>query len=97
VRASILAAAGKGQLCEVLLKQTLVSVRPARCAPAMLPALRAIGDRQPLCACRHLAFDDAEMTLRLGLRDLHARKRETAVRQRRHRTGHNGKADSAAV
>lgn len=69
-----LAATGQGELRNMLLKQPLVRVRPARCASAVWPAFRPIGDRHPLGACRDLALDDSETVLRLGLRGFHARE-----------------------
>lgn len=70
-----LAATGQGELRDMLLKQPVIRVRPARCGPAVLPALRPLGVGQPLGACRDLALDDAEMALRLGLRGFHALSR----------------------
>jgi hypothetical protein len=84
----------------MLLKQALVGVRPIRRASAVLPAPSPVVDRHPLRAGCDLPLDDAEMALRLGLRDFHARKREAAARWPDHRTvppGHRGKADSSAV
>jgi len=49
----------------MLLKQPLIGVCPARCATAVIPALRPIGDRQTFGACCDLTLDDAEMALRL--------------------------------
>jgi hypothetical protein len=40
----------------------------------VVPTLRPIGDRQTFGACCDLTLDDAEMALRLGLRDFHARE-----------------------
>nr|GAJ37458.1 hypothetical protein BDOA9_0200750 [Bradyrhizobium sp. DOA9] len=64
----------------MLLKQPLIRIRPVRCGPAVLPALRPLGAGHPLGACRDLALDDAETALRLGLRGFHAREQETSVR-----------------
>jgi hypothetical protein len=47
-----LVATGQGELRDMLLKQPLVRIRPARCGPAVLPALRPLGVGQPLGACR---------------------------------------------
>lgn len=69
-----LAATGQGELRDMLLKQSLVRVRPARCITAALLSLRSVGNCQPLGACRDLALDDAETALRLGLRGFYARE-----------------------
>ncbi|MET4492910.1 hypothetical protein ABIA94_008516 [Bradyrhizobium sp. LA7.1] len=74
-----LAATGQGDFRDMLLKQPLIRIRPTRRASAVLPALRSVGDRQSLGACRDLALDDTEVALRFGLRDLHARKQEAPV------------------
>ncbi len=78
----------------MLLKQPL-----ARCAPAVLPTIRPVGDRQPFGACRDLAFDDAEMALRLGLRGFHAREAASVLRldHRSVLTDHRGKAGTSGV
>src|SRR5260221_12048421 len=55
-----LAATGQSELRDMRLKQPLIGVCPARCATAMVPALRPIGDRQTFGACCDLTLDDAE-------------------------------------
>ena len=84
----------------MLLKLPFIGVRPARCTAAMLPTFRPISDRQPFGACCDLTLDNAEMALRLGLCDFHAREQDAPFRRLDHRTvpmGHNGKADSSGM
>jgi hypothetical protein len=75
-----LAATGQRELRDMLLKQPLIGVCPARCATPVMPALRPIGDGQRFGACCDLTLDHAEMALRLGLRDFHAREQDTRPR-----------------
>ncbi len=81
-----LVATGQGELRDMLLKQPLIRIRPARCGPAVLPALRPVGVCQPFGSCGDLTFDDAQMALRLGLLGFHAREQETSVRGLDHYT-----------
>ncbi len=81
-----LATTGQGELRDMLLKQPLIRIRPARCGPAVLPAPRPVGVCQPFGSCRDLTFDDAQMALRLGLLGFHAREQETSVRGLDHYT-----------
>lgn len=95
-----LAATGQSELRDMLLKQPLIGVCPARCATALVPALRPIGDRQTFGACCDLTLDDADMALRLGLRDFHAREQDASSLELDHRTvpvGHKGKADTSGT
>ncbi|GEM_PF-6445683 len=95
-----LAATGQRELREMLLKHPLVCFCPARCAIGLVPALRPICDRQTFGACCDLTLDEAEMALRLGLRDCHVREQNAAFRRVYHRTvpgGHSGKADSSGM
>ena len=95
-----LAATGQSELRDMFLKQPLIGVCPARCATAVVPTLRQIGDRQTFGACCDLTLDDAEMALRLGLRDFHAREQDASFRELDHRTvpvGHKGKADTSGM
>lgn len=95
-----LGATGQRELQDMLLKQPFIGACPGRCAAAMLPAFRPIGDRQPFGACCDLPLDDAEMALCLGLCDFHAREQHASLRRLYHRTvpvGHSGKADSSGM
>ena len=65
-----------------------------------MPALRPIGDRQTFGAYCDLTLDDAEMALRLGLRDFQAREQDASFLELDHRTvpvGHKGKGDTSGT
>lgn len=95
-----LAVTGQSELRDMLLKHPFIGVCPDRCATAVVPALRPIGDRQTFGACCDLTLDDAEMALRLGLRDFHAREQDPSFLELDHRivpVGHKGKADTSGM
>ena len=100
MRASISPRRAKVSFATWLLKQPLIGVCPARCATAVMPALRPIGDRQTFGAYCDLTLDYAEMALRLGLHDFHAREQDASSLELDHRTvpvSHKGRADTSGT